>query len=418
MGDDSLERCTGLTTSTKKKVLMITTDHLMIDRRILLEAKTLIANGYEVCLLAGFECPEPSEYELDGLKIHRFTYDWSDRRIDRVLRLSFGPSKLQNLFMRIVRKAMALATGITSFEEFVLGKIFQFDYDILHCHDFPLLKVACEAVRRRPVKLVYDAHELYHAQTQLPQAVRNRYRKLERRFITRADLVITVNPFIADIMARDYGIVAPNVILNATTVEPKPDVDRLRELTGLQAEDRIIVYQGWISQDRGIEQLVRCAAYFPQDVHLVLIGYGVFEAELRAISHRQATDDGRVIFLGQLSNRTLADLTPFADIGIIPYHGVDLNNYYCSPNKLFEFVAAGVPFVCNDLPFLRSVVDQYGCGVTVDFASPAKAAEVITCLLGSLDALNQLKAATLRASKTLNWEVEGEKFVKLYYTLS
>lgn len=398
---------------------MVTTDHLMIDRRILLEARTLIENGYDVHLLAGFECPEPSEYEVDGLKIQRFTYDWGDRRIDSLLlRIAIGPQKLRNLVIRAGRKATSLLTGFTSIEDFALRKILECDYDILHCHDFPLLKVASEAVRRRPVKFVYDAHELYHAQTQLPTAVRECYRKLENRLIRKPDLVITVNPFIADIMARDYKVRAPEVILNATTIEPKPKSDRLRELTGLSPKDRILMYQGWISPERGIENLVSCARYFPEGMHLVLIGYGAFEAELRDISRQQGTDDGRVIFLGQLSNRDLAALTPFADLGAIPYHGVDLNNFYCSPNKLFEFVAAGVPFICNDLPFLRSVIDKFGCGLTVDFSDPKKAAEVIIGLLGNQYALSELKAAAQRSAETLNWTVEGAKLIALYRALA
>ena len=88
-------------------------------------------------------------------------------------------------------------------------------YEILHCHDYPMLAPAVAAKRWRPTPLVYDAHELYHAQIQLPERTQRRYRARERRLIKRADLAITVNPFLADIMAKDYGCAAPAVILNA-----------------------------------------------------------------------------------------------------------------------------------------------------------------------------------------------------------
>lgn len=397
---------------------MVTTDHLMIDRRILLEARTLIEAGYEVRLLAGFECPEPAEYDFDGLHIHRYTYDWSDRRIDRFLgSLSFGSQRLHKLLGRVGRRGLSSLTGFSGFDHYVLEKILRFDFDILHCHDFPLLKVAAAAVKRRPARFVYDAHELYHAQSQLPPAVQQRYRRLEKRLIGIPDLVITVNPYIADIMARDYGIEKPAVILNATHVEPVPARDRLRAMTGIAPADRIVMYQGWMSPERGIERLVRCAAGFPPSIHLVLVGYGDFEAELKEISRAQGTDDGRVVFLGPLPNSDLAEVTPFADIGAIPYHGVDLNNYYCSPNKLFEFIAAGVPFVCNDLPFLRSVAGQYGCGVTVDFADPSAAARTITAILSDSARLDEVRSAARLASDTLNWNVEGGKLLVLYSSL-
>lgn len=400
---------------TKKKVLMITTDHLMIDRRILLEARTLIERGYDVRLLAGFECPQSEYYEIDGLKVHRYAYDWSDKRIDPLLvRLPVREGRARNLLFRVGRKLASRIHGFTSFEDFALRKILDFDYDILHCHDFPLLKVAAEAVRRRPVPFVYDAHELYHAQSQLPDAVQARYRALERRLIRVPDVVITVNPFIADIMAKDYAIAPPHVILNATDVEPQPAVDRLRAMTGIPADHRVLVYQGWISPERGIDNLVRCARHFPPDLHLVIIGYGAFEETLRTLSAAQGTDDGRVHFLGQLSNRELAELTPFADLGAIPYHGVDLNNYYCSPNKLFEFVAAGVPFVSNDLPFLRSIVEKFGCGLLVDYADSEKAAAAIVAILMNEPRRRALRQATREASAVLNWSVEGDKLAALY----
>jgi len=394
---------------------MITTDHLMIDRRILLEARTLIGEGYDVRLLAGFECSKPDELEIDGLRIHRYTFDWCDPRIDPwMTKLTVGPQVLRNFAIRAGRHIAAKWTGLTSFEIFVLNKILAFDFDILHCHDFPLLNVANEAVRRRPAKLVYDAHELYHAQTQLPAEVQAKYKKTERRLIRRPDLVITVNPFIAEIMSRDYGIAPPQVILNATDVPVPSGADRLRAMTGIPEQDEIILYQGWISPERGIDRLVRCASGFPPNIHLVIIGYGAFEDELRRISKEQGTDDGRVMFMGQVANAALGAMTPFASLGVIPYHGVDLNNYYCSPNKLFEFIAAGVPFVSNDLPFLHSVAEQFNCGILVDFADPLSAAETLVKILEDQDTLAQLRANTENASRTLNWSVEGKKLADLY----
>lgn len=394
---------------------MITTDHLMIDRRILLQARTLIQSGHDVRLLAGFECAHGETYEMDGLIIDRFAYDWSDPRVDHHLaKLRVGSEGIRGQVFRFGRRLVSKLTGFTSFENFILKKILEFDFDVLHCHDFPLLKVAVETVRRKPAKLVYDAHELYHAQTQLPSAVQKRYRRIERRLIKKPDLVMTVNPFIADIMSKDYGIQVPHVILNATVKEPRANTDKLRQLTGISSEEHIILYQGWISPERGIEQLLRCASYFPTTIHLVIFGYGAYEDDLRKLSAEQGTNDGRVMFMGPLPNHELAEITPFADLGAIPYHGVDLNNYYCSPNKMFEFIAAGVPFVSNDLPFLRLIAEDYGCAVLVDYEKPDCAADRIVNLLNQSSEIEALKDRTRNASMVLNWNVEARKFLELY----
>ena len=398
------------------RVLMITPDHLMIDRRILQEAQTLRAAGYDVEILAGFECPQPSSYEHAGVRIDRFTFDWSDTRLQRILRpLRLRPGRLRTMLWIALRRALTTFTGLSSFQHYVLRRIMERDYDILHCHDFPLLAAAVEAKRRRGKPLVYDAHELYHAQVQLPASRRRRYRAREARLIGHADLAVTVNPFLATIMADDYGCTPPEVILNATPLSPRDGLRPvLREKLGFTDRDRIVLYQGWMSPERRLDRLVRAACLFPPHVHLIVIGYGVDEAQLHTISIKQGTNDGRVIFLGRVETEELASLTPSADLGVIPYHAIDLNNQYCSPNKLYEFLAAGVPFVCSDLPYLRSVVDAYGCGVIADFARPEAAAQAILAVLDDAERLRRLKHAARAAAEVLNWEVEGRKLVRLY----
>jgi glycosyltransferase involved in cell wall biosynthesis len=398
------------------RVLMVTPDHLMIDRRILQEAQTLRQAGYGVEILAGFECPEPSEYELDGVQITRFKFDFADPRVDWIVPLlRWAPGRWRTLLRRIGRRMAGTITGESSFERYVLRQIAVRSYDILHCHDFPLLAAAVEAKRRRPTPLVYDAHELYHAQTALPARTRRRYRRQERRLIRHANLIITVNSFIAQIMADQYGCAMPHVIFNAA---PR-DTDTiaragLHELLHLQKQDQIVLYQGWMSSERGIERLIRAAGFFPSHVHLVLIGYGDYERALRNISTQQGTDDGRVIFVGRVDGEDLTPLTRSADLGVIPYHGIDLNNYYSSPNKLFEYASAGLPFVSNDLPFLRWIITEYGFGEAIDLAEPQAAAAAILSILNDPGRLHVLKNAAEKAGAELNWEKESKKFVSLY----
>jgi glycosyltransferase involved in cell wall biosynthesis len=277
------------------------------------------------------------------------------------------------------------------------------------------LGVAVKAKRLRSTPLIYDAHELYFAQSTLLPSTQRRYRKRERRLIRHADLAITVNPFIARFMADDYGCPTPEVIFNAAPrngpIDARPG---LRELLHLGEHDRIVLYQGWISPERGLDRLVEASRHFPAHVHLVVIGYGDHEQVLRQISAEQGTDDGRVIFVGPVASEDLAPLTRSADLGAIPYHGIDLNNYYSSPNKLFEYAVAGVPFISNDLPFLRWVIDTYGFGAAADLTVPERAAEAILSIVEDQERLRALKDLAAKASVALNWENESKKLLALY----
>jgi glycosyltransferase involved in cell wall biosynthesis len=182
----------------------------------------------------------------------------------------------------------------------------------------------------------------------------------------------------------------------------------------IAAGDRIVLYQGWISPERGIEVLVRAARHFSPGIRLVLIGYGEYERELRRISAEQGTEDGRVIFMGRVEPEDLPPLTGAADLGVIPYSGVDLNNYYCSPNKLFEYAAAGVPFLSNDLPFLRQMAEQYGFGVLADLTSERETARSIADIFADAERYARLKQAAKAAGSRLDWSIEGAKLLRIY----
>lgn len=402
--------------SNARRILMITTDHLMIDRRILQEARSLKRAGYEVEILAGFECANTEQYTLEGIKVSRFVFDWNDARAQRVLRyFQFRQNRFWPKIWKTTCRLVSAATGLTSFEVFVLNKIRERKFDVLHVHDFPLLNVGVAAKKELNCQLVYDAHELYHAQASLRPAIQRQYRRRERRLIHKADESITVNPYIAGIMARDYRCRPPRVILNAA---PRvPDIaaaGKFRSRNSLCSEARIVLYQGWMSPERGIDNLVRAAAQFIDGVHLVLIGYGECEEQLKRISADQGTNNGKVLFLGRIEPDELTAITREADLGVIPYHPVDLNHLYCSPNKLFEFASACVPFLANDLPFLRDIADEHGFGVIADLSQPASIASAVNQVMTDLSRLAALKSAAASARDKLNWELEELKLLDLY----
>lgn len=403
---------------------MATTDHLMIDRRILQEAKTLVENGYEVTVLAGFECPSRESYTVDGVRIERFVYEWSDSRFVAFAqrwRLIPG-TRIHAILWRLFRLWANRLAGISCFDQFVLDQMLRHEeVDIVHAHDYPVLAAAAEFARRRGIPLVYDAHEIYYAQYQLSSRVRRRIRQREQALLPCAAAVITVNPYIARLMAERYGIPEPWVILNAAPLRRIEKAGEaggekagaLRRHFGLGAATRIVLYQGWISEGRGIERLVEAAALLAEGIVLVIVGYGDFAAVL----HQRVAElglEGRVLFYGPATPDELHTLTCDADLGVIPYHGLDENNYFCSPNKLFEFTVAGLPFVCNDLPFLRDITTRHGCGIATDLTTPEAIARAINGVFAAPETLPTLRAGALAAREELNWEMEGRKLMEIY----
>lgn len=402
------------------KILMLTPDAQMIDRRILQEARTLLGAGHEVTLLAGFECGKEEDYWLDGIHVCRFQYDWDDERLKRLRRLLPLPGRLQRLLNRAFLYLARRMLSVSPFDRFIIAKGLEHPADVVHVHDLPALQAGVVLAHTWGVPLFYDAHEMYYAQDVLPPRLRHAYFRAERRLIRHPDAVITVNDFIADLMAERYGIARPHVLYNCADPEPGFDPARARTQSPLRQRvpgpGPILLFQGWLSHERNIDTLIRALAHVPPPARLAVIGYGAYQARLEEVARASAVAD-RVHFLGRVESRDMLDLTVGADLGLIPYLPIDENHLYCSPNKFFEYVQACLPILAHDLPFFRLMGKRHGVVRCADFTSPPALGQAIATLLAD-GSLEQMRQACVPARQVLTWPVEGRKLLTLYDRLA
>jgi glycosyltransferase involved in cell wall biosynthesis len=243
--------------------------------------------------------------------------------------------------------------------------------------------------------------------------------QLERRLIKKVDLVVTVNEFIAAELSSRYGVPAPLVVMNCP--DPPPDFDPsthydlLRERLGFPPGRKIVLYQGWMSEGRGLENLVRCAPMLADNAAVVFIGYGDYQQVLERIGSAEAP--GRVYFLPAVSHRDLLPYCASADVGLIPYQAVDLNNYYSSPNKLFDYIQAGLPIVASDFPFLRKVIASDDLGVVADLSTPQSYARAINQVLTLPDGGEQIRTNMRRVASRYTWQSQARALVAAYEAL-
>jgi glycosyltransferase involved in cell wall biosynthesis len=122
----------------------------------------------------------------------------------------------------------------------------------------------------------------------------------------------------------------------------------------------------------------------------------------------------RIHFHGAVPQHELLRFTASADAGLIPYQATCLNNLYCTPNKLFEYIAAGLPIVACDLPELRRVIGDNGIGLIIDAGSPETFARAIDQLLTDRGKLQDLRERVLAVSRSLNWEQESKVLLQVF----
>ena len=228
-------------------------------------------------------------------------------------------------------------------------------------NDLDTLGPAVYMARRTGWKLAYDSHEWFTEAEGLQGKPLRRaiWRRWEKRCFGHLERMLTVNGAIADSYRSSYGVavdVVPNVPERLEPAEPMP-----RSFLGWPEDRTVLLMQGaFMDRDRGALDAVRALAHL-KECHLALIGSGP--------EHAAAADWGRR--LGVADRLHVHDRMPFeqlrrctasADIGLSLDRSTAGNFKFSLPNKLFDYLHAGIPVVCSDLPVAGRLVREEEIG--------------------------------------------------------
>lgn len=283
---------------------------------------------------------------------------------------------------------------------------------VVHANDLDVLPAAFILARLWRAVLIYDSHELWVEQD-LPWTpfYRRLLSAVEGLLIHKAAVVVTVNGAIADELARRYGIATPLVVMNCPEAPAMIAVDAPLEAPSTQPLQ--VIYQGLLSPNRGLEQLVEAVAKTP-GVALTLRGPGILRGPLQERIDRLGLAD-RVSLLPPVP---MVDLVPALggfSVGVVPILPVGKSYELCSPNKLFEYMCAGLAVVCSDLPVMREVVDTAASGLLVPPGDVDAMARVLSRLADDRPLLLRLRRNALQAARErFNAEHEQAKLRTLY----
>lgn len=285
----------------------------------------------------------------------------------------------------------------------------------IHANDLDTLLAGVLLKRRLGSRLVYDAHELYPEMFASTSALYvGLWRLLEHRLIGSADGVVTVNRSIAGELRRRHRLpITPTVVMNCPPLQPLPgDPDE-----GRAGEFRLL-YLGRYNAERGLLGMLRAMPLVDRRAVLCLRGGGPLQAALEGEARLLGVAD-RVRFLPAVAPDRLVGAMGGYAIGIVPYLPTSLNNYLCTPNKLFEYLMGGLAVVASDLPELRAVVAGEGLGLLYAPGDPMDLARAIHALLADPARLEVARAAARRAAEgRYNWAAQAVGLGQLYAGLS
>jgi glycosyltransferase involved in cell wall biosynthesis len=309
---------------------------------------------------------------------------------------------LTSPFGRVYRNAMIarLCDGLGQVETSKTG------FDLVWAVDPESLRLATRIAKRDSARLVFDAHEFHREEAPDDEARRTWVIREEEAAAAHIDQWVTINDSIAKLYADAIPGSHPVVIRNAVDPqEPDRLSSPLRQAAGAGPEDHVLLYHGALRSLRYLPELVAAANALPANWKLVILGDGLLKPDLVKV-------DSPTVFLDPVPYEDLPEWIAGADLGVILYEDVGLNQHYCSPNKLYEYIAAGVPLMTSDLPEVRRFAIDQGCGLVVSADITAKRIAAAINDLTQTD-LADMRAACTKTARTLSWTEEKAKLIAL-----
>lgn len=291
-----------------------------------------------------------------------------------------------------------------------------------HCHDLNTLWIGVIAAKLTKSKLVYDSHELYTEISTFNKRQRFILGLTEKILIKFPDEIITVNESIANELVKRYNIKHPKIVMNCPpkiNLDTKPiekiddTWEKIRE--SCPRDTTFILYQGGFAPNRGLENLIR-SMKFTSGCVLVMLGWGRLEDDLRLLVDKESLKE-KVIFVPPVSQEELLYFTKHADFGVIPYQNVGLNNYYATPNKLFEYAMSGLPILASNFPELSRIIYEYKIGETFNPNDSEDIAKAINKAVEDRIKIKEYQHNTVVAANRFNWQQEEKVLQKIYFNL-
>ncbi|HEX8597680.1 MAG TPA: glycosyltransferase family 4 protein [Chloroflexia bacterium] len=324
--------------------------------------------------------------------------------------------------------------GSSEFRRYLTGLLSRQKYDLIWAKDTPILPAVFHAIKRSghpPVRVVCDMYEniteqvydtfvrygkLYERLLTQASLLISRLRRAERLYLARCDHIFVVVDTAKTFLVKRYGL-EPSRITVVHNVEILSDFDRIEPGQPLLDTDvPLISFVGGFGPHRGIDTLLEAVALLVSRgetrFRLALVGASGSElARLESVCRERGLQEV-VVLRGYLSHREAMRWMKQSNIGVIPHVNTPQIRTTI-PNKLFQYMAAGVPCIVSDVGPLGRIVRQTGCGLTFPAGNAPELAARIADLLAHPEQMLELgRNGRASVERQYRWEIEGQEYAR------
>ena len=365
----------------KKKAIVCVSNDLITDNRVAKTCVVLEKENYEVLLVGRKKRNSPP--------MNQRNYAWKRFKLP----FENGPFFYLTLNLRI-------------FLFLLVRKV-----DLIYANDLDTLAPCYFISKIKNTRLIYDTHELF---TEVPELtsrpkIQNIWLKIESSIFPRLKHVITVNDSIAKIYRQKY-----NVAVSAVRNVPEYDKENIsrntRKELNIRDEDFILIIQGsGLNKDRGIEEAVSAMQHCT-DCVLLLVGDGdVIPKAKKMVAEKKM--ESKVRFIPRRPYKELMRITRLADLGLLLDKNTSLNQGLALPNKLFDYIHAGIPILSSNLIEISKIIKQYEIGIFLSEIQPKTICETILKYKSNIALQKQHQINCQNAAEQENWQFEQQKLI-------
>jgi glycosyltransferase involved in cell wall biosynthesis len=368
------------------------------DSRILKEIKFL--SGQKDFLINGLGVrfnDESVKVNLDAQNINTESTSLFSRKFNFLPRQLRHPIVFLELLIKVLIKTKSL-------------KI-----DVIHCHDTLVLPIGYLIKKIKKSKLIYDAHELESNKNGQTKFMSWGTLFIEKKCWKSIDLLITVSESITDWYDEHLGKKKSILVLNAPEIATIKSIEQPTTKTqeryfhhkyDLPDNTLIFLYLGFLTRGRGIEKII--AAFESPQIksHAVFVGFGDKKDYIIAASK----NNNKVHYHEAVKHDQVVKISRNADVGLCLIENISLSDYYCLPNKLFEYAFSGLPVLASDFPELKKMVNKYKLGSCCEIDSTAIQEAIVKIEKNPLLKIDS-------DLSELSWESQGNRLIKAYRSI-
>lgn len=305
---------------------------------------------------------------------------------------------------------------------------------IFHCNDLNTALMGLHLARATDSVSISDFHEWFSENVTwsvskaayVPHGFVKRHvmRRAERLCLRHAEYGITVCDSIArELQALEPGTRPFSVVRNIPDLTHAVRDDRppLKQLLGLPESTFVVLWQGGIGPSRLLEPVIE-ALQLAKGVHFVIRGPGLepgahYTRYYSELAERLGVVD-RITLLPPVPSREVVAAARGADAGLWTLPNLSKNFYLALPNKLFEYLAAGLPVLAANFPEAKALIERYDVGLAFDPYSPASIANAMATLRDDPALLAAMREGTAAALEDMNARAEWGRLGALYLRLA